>query len=265
MRLQARFSVFIVVAAALAFLAGTSPVQSQSPAGQSSSSQSTPSQSSPSESTSSQNAPGQTRLEQTPVNGRYISIDPLALVRYDNKFDVSVGMAYDHMKAGPNLLQGSNLGGLDVSGSMWLSKHWAVEASGRGYLGTSGAAPNAPNNIKGPFIQEYFFTAGPEWLGPHNKHGAILAHALVGGVDGMFEKALHGQSPSVVGFYNDQLALAAIVGGHFDLNRSARWVFRITPDAVITRYGINYGNKITQTDVNFAISVGVQYKFKKKR
>jgi hypothetical protein len=50
-----------------------------------------------------------------------------------------------------------------------------------------------------------------------------------------------------------------------DLNRSARWVFRITPDAVITRYGINYGDKITQTDVNFAISVGVQYKFKGKR
>ena len=50
-----------------------------------------------------------------------------------------------------------------------------------------------------------------------------------------------------------------------DLNRSAHWVFRITPDAVITRYGINYGNKITQTDVNFAISVGLEYKFKKKR
>ena len=47
------------------------------------------------------------------------------------------------------------------------------------------------------------------------------------------------------------------MGGHFDLNRSAHWVFRVTPDAVITRYGINYGNKITQTDVNFAISVGL--------
>jgi len=34
---------------------------------------------------------------------------------------------------------------------------------------------------------------------------------------------------------------------------------------VVTRYGINYGSKITQTDVNFAISVGVQYKFDKKR
>jgi hypothetical protein len=55
------------------------------------------------------------------------------------------------------------------------------------------------------------------------------------------------------------------VGGHIDLNRSARWVFRITPDAVMTRYAINYGTKYTQTDVNFAISVGVEYRFKAKR
>ncbi|HZL49842.1 MAG TPA: hypothetical protein VFC37_02725 [Terracidiphilus sp.] len=249
MRLPVRFSASIVAVAVLALCAGAR-TEAQETTGQSSSSQSLPPQSTP---------------DQTSLNGTYIAIDPLALVRYDNRFDISLGMAYDHMKAGPNLLQGSNLGGLDLSGTMWLSKHWGAEASGRGYLGTSGAAPNAPNNIKGPFVQEYFFTAGPEWLGPHNKHGALIAHVLVGGVDGMFEKDLLGQSPSVVGFYNNQLALAGIVGGHIDLNRSARWVFRITPDAVITRYGINYGNKITQTDVNFAISVGLEYKFKKKR
>lgn len=249
MRLPVRFSASIVAVAVLALCAWTRS-EAQGTTGQSSSSQSSPAQVTP---------------DQPARNGGYIAIDPLALVRYDNRFDVSLGMAYDHMKAGPNLLQGSNLGGLDLSGTMWLSKHWGVEGSGRGYLGTSGAAPNAPNNIKGPFVQEYFFTGGPEWLGPHNKHGALIAHVLVGGVDGMFEKDLLGQSPSVVGFYNNQLALAGIVGGHIDLNRSARWVFRITPDAVITRYGINYGNKITQTDVNFAISVGVEYKFKKKR
>jgi hypothetical protein len=50
-----------------------------------------------------------------------------------------------------------------------------------------------------------------------------------------------------------------------DLNRSAHWVFRITPDAVVTRYSINYPPKNTQTDVNFAISLGVEYKFKTKR
>jgi hypothetical protein len=69
----------------------------------------------------------------------------------------------------------------------------------------------------------------------------------------------------VVDFYNNQIAPAAIIGGHMDLNRSAHWVFRITPDAIWTRYGINYGSKITQNDVNFALSVGVLYKFNKKR
>jgi len=233
MRLQVSFSAPLLALAAMALCAGTS-------------------------------AQAQSTASPTAGNGTYIASDPLASVRYDNRFDVSVGMAYDHMKAGPTLLQGSNLGGLDLSASYWLSKHWAVEGSGRGYLGTSGAAPN-DLSIKGPFVSQYFFAAGPEWLGPHNKHGALIAHALVGGVYGDFEKDLRGNPPSSVDFYYNQMALAAIVGGHIDLNRSAHWVFRITPDAVLTRYAINYGPKTTSNDVNFAISVGVEYKFKKKR
>jgi hypothetical protein len=214
----------------------------------------------------------QTTSGQTTGNGTYISIDPLANVKYDNKWDFSLGMAYDHMKAGPNLLQGSNLGGLDLSGSYWFSKNWAIEGSGRGYVGTSGAAPNSfigsngqTENIEGPFVAQYLFVGGPEWLGPHNKHGALIAHAMFGGVYGRFQQDLRGQSPALVGFYNDQVAPAAIIGGHMDLNRSPRWVFRITPDAVVTHYGTNYGTKITQFDVNFAISVGVEYRFKAKR
>jgi hypothetical protein len=194
----------------------------------------------------------------------YISIDPLANVRYDNKWDVSVGMAYRHIKAGPNLLQGANLGGVDLTGSYYLRGRWRLEATGRGYLGTSGAAPNT-EEINGPFIMDYIFAGGVMWLGPHNKHGAISAHVLGGGAWGIFEQNLRGNSPEVVGFYNDQIAPAAIMGGHFDLNRSARWVFRVTPDAILTNYSINYGPKTSQIDINFAISVGVQYKFKQTK
>jgi hypothetical protein len=233
MRLPVRFSASFVAVAALALCAGT-------------------------------RAQAQSTAAPTTGNGTYIAVDPLANVRYDNRFDVSLGMAYDHMKAGPTLLQGSNLGGLYLSASYWFRKHWGLQGTGRGYLGTSGAAPN-DQSIKGPFVSEYFFTAGPEWLGPHNKHGALIAHLLVGGVYGNFQQDLRGNPPSVVGFYNNQLAPAAIIGGHFDLNRSPRWVFRVTPDAVLTRYSINYGPKTTQNDVNFAISVGVEYKFKTKR
>jgi hypothetical protein len=233
MRLSVRFSFALVAVAVLAVCLGTR-TQAQSTA------------------------------SPTAGNGTYIATDPLAAVRYDNRYDVSLGLAYDHMKAGPTLLQGSNLGGLDISGSYWFSKHWAVEASDRSYLGTSGAAPNSAN-ISGPFVAQYLFVAGPEWLGPHNRHGALIAHVLVGGAYGDFTKDLRGNPPEVVDFYYNQLAPAAIIGGHMDLNRSARWVFRITPDAVVNRYAINYGSKNTQTDVNFAISVGVEYKFKKKR
>jgi hypothetical protein len=197
-------------------------------------------------------------------NGVYVATDPLAGVRYDNRYDVSLTMAYDRMKAGPTLLQGSNLGGLDLSGSYWLTKHWGVEGSARAYVGTSGAGTNDAG-IKGPFVAQYFGVGGPEWLGPHNKHGALIAHALVGGVYGDFQHDLLGLPPQRFDFYNDQFALAAIVGGHMDLNRSPHWVFRITPDAIMTHYGINYALKTSQFDVNFAISVGVEYKFKRKR
>ena len=233
MRFPVRFSALFAALAALALCAGT-------------------------------RAQAQSTADQTSGNGTYIAVAPLANVRYDNRSDVSLGMAYDHMKAGPTLLQGSNLGGLDLSGSLWFARHWAVEGTGRGYVGTSGAGVN-DQNIDGPFVAQYLFAAGPEWLGPHNKHGALIAHVMVGGAYGNFQQDLRGNSPSVVDFYNNQLAPAAIIGGHFDLNRSARWVFRVTPDAVMTHYSTNYVPKISQFDVNFAISVGVEYKFKKKR
>ncbi len=198
-------------------------------------------------------------------NGTYIALDPLANVRYDNRFDLSLGAAYAHIKAGPPPLhEGSNLGGLDLDASYWLAKRWAVEGTGRAYLGTSGAAPNALN-ISGPFVSQYIFAAGPEWLGPHNKHAALFAHAMVGGAYGKFEQDLRGNPPSSVGFFNDQMAMAAVIGGHIDLNRSAHWAFRITPDAIYTRYGINYGNQQVYPYWNFAISVGAEYRFSKKR
>jgi hypothetical protein len=205
----------------------------------------------------------QSPVSTTTSSDTYEAIDPLAGVRYDNRYDLSLGLAYDHMKAGANVLQGANLGGLDLEGSYWFSRHLAVEGTGRYYVGTSGVGQVSPQTIKGPFVSEQFFAAGPEWLGPHNKHGALLAHVLVGGAH--FNSHTWPETAQQVNFYSDQIAPAIIVGGHFDLNRSARWVFRVTPDATITHYGTNYAPSTSQFDVNFAISVGVEYKFKKRR
>lgn len=225
---------------------------------------------------SSSSQPASVQQTEPPATPAYVSVDPLAGVRYDNRYDLSLGAAYGHVMAGPALTQGANLGGLDLSGSYWLTKHWGLEGTGRAYVGTSGAAPNTFSNghggvdsIQGPFVAEYFFTGGAEYLGPHNKHGALIAHAMFGGVYGDFEKDLRGQSPSLVGFYNNQVAPAAILGGHFDLNRSARWVFRVTPDALYTHYNTDYATNIRpaggHNNWNFAISVGMEYKFKKRR
>ncbi|HEX4030306.1 MAG TPA: hypothetical protein VHX20_08065 [Terracidiphilus sp.] len=259
MRLSVRFYPCIVATFAFALLAGAG-ANAQSSGGSSSSSNS--GSNSGSNSASAPSTTGETAAELA-ANGAYIPVDPLANVRYNNRWDVSLEMAYQHIKAGPNVLQGANLGGLNLSGSYWLTKRWGVEGSGRGFLGTSGVGQPNALNIKGPFISEYFFTAGPEWLGPHNKHGALIAHVLVGGVYGDFEGGLQGQNASYVAFYNDQVAPAVIMGGHFDLNRSAHWVFRVTTDATMTHYSTNYGAKIAQWDINPAVSVGVQYKFTK--
>lgn len=216
-------------------------------------------------------AQAQSSASPTAGNGTYIASDPLANVRYDNRYDLSLGLAYDHMKAGANVLQGANLGGLDLSGSYWFSKHWAVEGSGRYYMGTSGVGSvggsnSGENLVKGPFVSEQIFVAGPEWLGPHNKHGALIVHALFGGA--RFDSHLGPDTPAkyqYASFFNNQIAPAAIIGGHIDLNRSPRWVLRITPDAMYTRYGINYGNMAAYGYWNLGLSVGVEYKFKKLR
>jgi hypothetical protein len=224
----------------------------------------------------SQNASSQQNTVQNPESeqtnyGVYIPVDPLAKVRYDNRYDVSLGLAYDHMKAGPSLLQGANLGGLDAEASYWLTRHWGLQASGRGYVGTSGTAPNDKNatggDLQGPVVKQYFFVGGLEALGPHNKHGALTAHAMFGGVYGDFQKDLLGQPPAYFDFYYNQLAPAAIVGGSIDLNRSEHWALRFNCDAVMTHYTFNEApissSSFAQFDVNYAMSVGLNYKFTK--
>jgi hypothetical protein len=247
----------LIVAAFTAFFAAGLPIpmlaQTQQP-GQSSSQ--TPPATPP---------PSNSQAPPLPANGVYIASDPLAGVRYDNRWDISLGLAYGHIHAGPNLREGADLGGIDLSASFWLTKRFGLEASGRGYLGTSGTAPN-PDSLDGLFVAQYMFLAGPEYLGPHNKHGAIILHALVGGTYGDFNTDLRGYTPGPTGpaaFYNNQLTGGGAFGGHIDLNRSPRWVFRVTPDALLTTYD---GTTLyPHTQWNFGISAGVQYKFRKKR
>ena len=118
MPLQARLSFIFAVVLAVA-VCGSTRVQAQDTDSQNQAAQ-------PSSSSSSQNqtAPASQSSNTQTSYGVYTPLDPLARVRYDNRWDLSLGFAYDHMKAGPTLLQGSNLGGLDMDGSYWLGRHW---------------------------------------------------------------------------------------------------------------------------------------------
>jgi len=174
---------------------------------------------------------------------------PLAGVRYDYPWEIYGGFAYSHFDAGPNLLQGSNLGGFD--------------ANVRGYYGTSGAAPNCGScsgsgsnagPIEGPFVSEHMFLGGPEYRLVRNEHAALMLHAFVGGAYGDFTRGLNGVPPQNVGFFSNQFTTAMAMGGSLDLNRSPRLVFRIAPDATLTDFG---GNGFEE---QFAISVGVVYR-----
>src|SRR5271170_5661128 len=183
---------------------------------------------------------------------------PLSGVRYDNRWEVYGGFAYTHFNAGPELIQGANLGGFNVEGARWFTTRFAAAASIRGYYGTSGTQPN-PYGIRGPFVSEYLFMAGPEYRGPSNEHISTTLHALFGGARGGFESALTDQNgnkvpPAAVGFFSNQVTFGSALGGSIDLNRSPKLAFRVAPEAILTTYG-SAGVKS-----QFGISVGLVYR-----
>lgn len=182
----------------------------------------------------------------------------LANVRYDYRWEIYGGFAYSHFNAGPDLVQGANLGGFDAQAARFFTPRWAVAANARGYYGTSGAAPNI-FGIHGPFVSEHMFLAGPEYRGPSNQHVSMLFHALFGGTYGYFNRGLQDQHgnpvpPASVGFFNNQFTWGSAIGGSIDLNRSPRLVFRISPDATLTDFGS------AGIHEQFALSVGLVYR-----
>lgn len=189
--------------------------------------------------------------------------DTLAGVHYDYKWEFYGGVAYSHFNAGPDLVQGSNLGGFDVQAARFFRKRWALAANGRGYYGTSGVLPN-PYGIKGPFVSEYMFLGGPEYRGPSNEHVSMTFHALFGGAYGTFSSAIQDQSgnsidPELVGLFKNQMTFGSAIGGSIDLNRSPRWVFRISPDATLVDFKNSEGKGGLKEQ--FALSVGIVYRW----
>jgi len=183
--------------------------------------------------------------------------DTLAGVDYNYRYEVYGGLSYTHFNAGPNLLQGANLGGFSLDGARFFDRKWAAAASVRGYYGTTGVVPN-DENIRGPFVAQYMFMGGPEYRWIANPHASVTLHALVGGAYGQFSSDIAPDTPAQLGLFNNQLAFGGAFGGAIDLNRSPRLAFRIQPEGTLT----NYGGAGLHEQV--AISVGLVYRLGRK-
>jgi len=202
----------------------------------------------------SMSAAAQDQVPTPPPNPQLPPPAPLAGVRYDYPWEIYGGFAYSHFDAGPNILQGANLGGFDARAVRELNTQWGIGANVRGYYGTSGVGATTALPIHGPFVSEHMFLAGPEYRLLHDTHAAMMLHVFAGGAYGDFQHSLRGIPPGELGFFSNQFTPAAAIGGSIDLNRSPRLVFRIAPDATLTDFG---GNGLVQ---QFAISVGVVYR-----
>ena len=197
--------------------------------------------------------PAQT-IPETPT----LQNESLKPLDYRNKYEIYGGLASSHFNAGPALIPGANLGGFDVQGSYWFSTRLGVTANVRGYYGTSGVVPN-PYGIHGPFVFEHLFLGGPSIRGPKNEHAALTFHALFGGSYGIFNSAVdQGLTGPNLGLFNNGVTFATALGGSLDLNRSPRLSVRLSPDYLLTRFG-----GVSQNE--FAISVGLLYRFRKMR
>ncbi len=190
--------------------------------------------------------------------------DTLSGTDYNNRYEVYAGLAYSHFNAGPTLLEGSNLGGIDLQGARFFSPRLAVAADVRGYFGTSGVVPNV-YNIRGPFVSESMFLAGPEYRVKSNERASLTVHALFGGAYGDFTSGI-GKTPAglgpgtpppsaaLLGLFNNQVTFGSAIGGAVDLNRSPRLAFRIAPEATLTDFGS------AGIHEQFALSVGLVYR-----
>lgn len=188
--------------------------------------------------------------------------NPLDKVHYQYKWEFYGGMAYSHFDGGPQLIEGTSLGGTDLQITRFFSEKWGVDANYRGYFGTSPTEPNI-YNIRGPFVSEQMAIFGPEYRLLSNKHASITLHALGGTAYGDFQRATAPLTTQEVnyqlGLYANQWTPAAVIGGALDLNRNEHWAFRFEPDATLTHFTNFQGP--TGIQQQFALSVGVVYRF----
>ncbi len=175
-------------------------------------------------------------------------------VTYDNKFEVYGGLSYMDFQAGQNLPNRMNLGGVEGSGTYWVTDHLGAVADFRGHAGTTAVFPN-PYTVR-PLVVIYTGMAGVEYRGPKNQRFAVDYHALGGVSAGDFTRTPLPAGENV-GLYSNRVKPMFAVGGSLDYNRSKNFAIRLSPDMIFEHYG-------TETREFFQISAGIVYRIGKR-
>ncbi|MBS1814476.1 MAG: hypothetical protein JSS87_06340 [Acidobacteria bacterium] len=194
---------------------------------------------------------------QTVKNGVFV---PPPVATYTEKFEIYGGLLFMNGQAGQNLPKRYNMGGGEGMFTWYVTPKWGVAGDFRWAGGTTPVNPGAQvyDIQTRPFVSQTIGMGGVQYRLAHNKHAALQLHALAGVTNGNFSHSTHGLDPLVTtGMYRNGSAPMGVVGGSIDLNRSARWAVRLSPEMIFEHFG-------TETREFISISGGVLYRFGKR-
>jgi hypothetical protein len=187
-------------------------------------------------------------------------IGPSAPVTYDNRYEIYGGLNFMNFQAGQKLPTRMNMGGGELLGTYWLTRHVGLAADYRIDAGTTPVIAN-PYVSNRPLVYMNIGMLGAEYRGPKNQFVAVNYHAYAGVGAGTFSYSLKDIPQNfrpVIGLYTDRIKPMGVVGASLDFNRSKNLAIRLSPDLVLEHFG-------TETRQFFAISGGVVYRFPNRK
>lgn len=184
--------------------------------------------------------------------GKLASAPP---VTYDNRYEVYGGFNYMNFMAGPDLAKQMNLGGVEVSGTYWVSPKWGAVADFRGDAGTTFVRPQVYFNGRAIAVL-YTGMLGAQYRLQENQRVATDLHAFAGVSHGDFSETITPAQGS--GLYNNITKPIEALGGSFDFNYSKRLAIRLSPDLILEQFGPG-------TREFVSLSGGVVYRIGRRR
>ena len=133
---------------------------------------------------------------QTPIPIYGSKIGPAAPVTYANRYEIYGGLNFMNFQGGQALPNRMNMGGGELLGTYWLTKHLGLGADYRVEAGTTPVFANPYVNNR-PLVYMNIGMLGAQWRGPKNQYVAVNYHGYAGVGAGVFRLQLERYSDPV--------------------------------------------------------------------